>query len=132
MAEGLAVGGRVHEPAAVRGACLEEIDQPLGRARRPVECDRVADVAVVEHDGQVATRSVGVLDAVGDRRVERLFRRRLARGEDREGHALLDQHVDGPLVRGRLRQPDSLGPAAEPQLEVAQPPADLRPDVAHG
>ncbi len=134
---GLAVRCDVNEPAVARQRRKKSREEPVAVLEQVAERDAVGDRPVVGEDGDRRPRRQA--HEVGHRRVERpgidrvpriaadwANAAKLVRGEDRVAHPFRGEHLERLDVDGRLRHPERLGAAAEPVLEVADAPPNLR------
>src|SRR5215208_1718610 len=143
MAVTLAVGRHVDDLRPAAGRARTGPEQTLARSEQPLEGDAARDLAVVEEDGDGATRAVAVQVLVGDGRVDAPVGGVLPRAgaggahgpglegrEDDVAQPLVDERRERRVVAGRLGEPERLGLPAEAAAEVGQPPAYLRAPVA--
>ncbi len=140
----LPVGGDRDElgaRAVIREPAHEPVGEQLPVVEQPLERHRPRDRAVVEEDVDAAARwqshlvGYGRIDAATADVTPRprpgpAYPARLVGREDREPDPLLGQDVEALEIGRGLGEPHPLGPPAEPVLEVANAPGDLRPAIA--
>ena len=125
-AVGLVARGRVARGRGRGGAAQPWLDAVAGEAvgvggRLRLERDRRRQPRVVERDDD--RDPAAQLDAIWPAAVDRVGG--LPRGEDRGLDALRGGDPERREVDRGLRQPQAARPPSEPQLELAQPPANL-------